>query len=91
MQFTIVTPTGKVEPDAGLQEDVGFGWLSVTVGFGYVTPAEHCPDALFAVRLAGQEIVGGCVSATVTLKLQLEWLFAASVAVQFTAVVPNAN
>jgi hypothetical protein len=65
--------------------------LSVTVGFGYVTAAEHWPTALFAVMLAGQVIVGGCVSETVTVKLQSAWLPAASVAVQFTVVAPNEN
>ena len=38
-----------------------------------------------------QVIVGRCVSLTVTVKLQLEWLFDASVAEQVTVVVPNWN
>ena len=37
---------------------------------------------------AGQLMVGFCVSLTVTVKLQLAWLPAASVAVQVTGVVP---
>ena len=63
--------------------------MSVTVGFGYATVAEHWPEALLAVTLAGQVIVGGCKSDTVTVNPQAEWLFAASVAVQLTAVAPS--
>jgi hypothetical protein len=39
-------------------------------------------------RLAGQLIVGGCVSFTVTVKLQLLELPEASVTEQLTVVVP---
>lgn len=41
-QVTVVVPTGKVDPEAG--EQVGMprpGQLSLTVGAGYVTVAEH--------------------------------------------------
>jgi hypothetical protein len=38
--------------------------------------------------LAGQLITGACASTTVTVKVQLEVLFAASVAVAVTVVVP---
>jgi hypothetical protein len=66
--------------------------LSVTCGLGYVTTAPHWFGSFgLLVMLAGQVIVGGCVSVTVTVKLQLAWLFDASVAVQFTVVVPNGN
>ena len=34
VQVTVVVPTGKKDPDAGLQVKVGFGQLSLTVGFG---------------------------------------------------------
>src|SRR5262252_2325524 len=36
-------------------------------------------------------MTGGSTSLTVTVKLQLEWLPAASVAVELTVVVPNAK
>ena len=42
VQFTVVTPFGNVEPDAG--EHTGVltpEQLSVAVAFGYVTTAEH--------------------------------------------------
>lgn len=40
---------------------------------------------------AGQMIAGGCVSFTVTVKLQLAVLPAASLAVHVTVVVPFGN
>jgi hypothetical protein len=43
---------------------------------------------LVVVILAGQVIVGGCVSFTVTVNVQAETLPAASVAVEVTVVVP---
>ena len=65
---TIVVPTGKTEPDAGLLMTVGTPQLSVafTVKF---TVAEHEPEGAFTVISAGQEIFGFCVSLTVTLKV----------------------
>ena len=44
--------------------------------------------AATAVTFAGQVIVGGCVSLTVTVKVQEAVLFELSVAVQVTVVVP---
>ena len=41
--------------------------------------------------LAGQVIVGGWLSTTVTVKEQVETLFAMSLAEQFTVVVPMGN
>ena len=38
--------------------------------------------------LAGQVIVGGCMSLTMTVNMQFAVFFAASVAVQVTVVVP---
>lgn len=34
VQVTVVVPTAKTDPEAGAQLNVGFGQLSVTVGFG---------------------------------------------------------
>ena len=41
VQVTVVTPTAKVEPEAGVQEAVAPEQLSVGVGGVYVTTAEH--------------------------------------------------
>lgn len=41
VQVTVVTPTTKVEPEAGVQEAVAPGQLSVGVGVVYVTTVEH--------------------------------------------------
>lgn len=41
-QVTVVVPTGKNDPDGGVQVAVNFpGQLSVMVGAGYVTVAPH--------------------------------------------------
>jgi len=88
-QCTVVVPTGKVEPDAGAQTGAPTpGQLSLTAGAGYVTTAEHCPGLLPTTILAGQMIEGGCVSLTVTVKLQLAELADASDTEQLTVVVP---
>ena len=41
LQLTVVVPFGKAEPEAGEQVGARPGQLSVTVGAGYVTTAEH--------------------------------------------------
>ena len=49
-----------------------------------------CPVSACAVTFAGQEMLGGCVSATtLTLKEQLAAFPVLSTAVQFTLVVPE--
>ena len=50
---------------------------------------EHDPVSAGLVIFAGQLIVGGCVSVTVTVKLHVALLPEASVAVQVTVVVPT--
>ncbi|MDN4594488.1 hypothetical protein NWF35_11350, partial [Polycladomyces subterraneus] len=81
--------TGKKVPDAGVQVAVAPGQLSVTVGSGNVTKAPHSPGSLETVILAGQVIVGGSVSCTVTVKAQLSVFPVPSDAVQVTVVVPT--
>ncbi len=54
-----------------------------------VTIAEHSPESLTADRLAGQLITGGSVSLTMTLKLQVLILEAASRAMKLMLVVPT--
>src|SRR5215213_5889302 len=63
LQFTFVAPAGKVEPDGGTQVTVSPGQLSEIAGFGKVTVV------FVVVKFAGQVIVGGWVSLTVTVKV----------------------
>ena len=67
---TVVVPTGKTEPDAGLLTIVGAPQLSLpeTVKF---TTAEQVPTGALTVMSAGHEMVGSSSSVTVTVKLQL--------------------
>lgn len=88
VQVTVVVPTGRIDPEGGLQTVVTPGQLSEAVGGGKVTTAvvgtgQVC--ATTAVTLLGQVIVGGCVSTTVIVKLQL----APAVVVQVMVVVPT--
>jgi hypothetical protein len=85
VQVTVVVPFGKKDPDAGEQTGgPAPGQLSLIVGAGYVTTAPHWFGSLDTDLLAGQVIVGGCVSFTVTVKEQL----GPAVDVQVTVVVP---
>ena len=45
LQLTVVVPTGKLLPEAGVQVTVAFGQLSVTVGLVKVTVAAQVPFA----------------------------------------------
>jgi hypothetical protein len=65
--------------------------LSVAVAIPTLTSAEHSPAVFGTVMFAGQAITGACTSLTVTVKLQLDWLLPASVAVQVTIVTPDGN
>lgn len=62
---------------------------SVAVAFPGSTLAEHCPGSLAVVMFAGQVIVGGVLSLTVTVCRHDPVLPAASVAVQVIVVVPT--
>jgi hypothetical protein len=56
VQLTVVVPTVKVEPLAGVQVTVGAGQpVEVVLK---VTTAEHCPLSAFTVMLSGQVIAG---------------------------------
>ena len=60
LQLTVVVPTVKLEPEAGVQVTVAPGQLSVTVGLVKVTVAEHCPAAAGRlVMFAGQAPITG--------------------------------
>ena len=84
VQVTVVVPTANVEPLAGTHIAVAPGQLSAGVGVVYVT---GIGTLLVVLMLAGQVIVGGCVSVTVTVKLQLGPV----VVLQVTVVVPFGN
>jgi hypothetical protein len=55
---TVVTPTGKAKPLAGLLVRLGTSQLSLAVA-AKVTLLVHIPGAVFTVRFAGQVIDGG--------------------------------
>jgi hypothetical protein len=85
VQDTFVVPTGKVEPEAGVQVITGEAvQLSLDVAEGYVTTA---PPGLFVVTCwpAGQVMLGASSSTTVTGK-DAE---APPVVEQLTVVVPR--
>jgi hypothetical protein len=88
VDITVVVPTGKTEPEAGLLTTVTPGQLSAAVTLKF-TVAEHWPAAAGCTMLAGQVMIGFCVSLTVTVKLQVAVRPAASVAVELTVVVPT--
>ena len=87
---TVVAPTGNVDPEAGEAETVAPGQLSVT-GIWKLTTAPQAPGSLLTVMFAGQVSCGASLSATVTVKVQLDVFPAASVAVATTFVVPRGN
>ena len=62
VQFTVVVPTPKVDPLAGVQTTVAFG--SETFG-AKVTLLLHKPGLVERVRLPGHVMVGGVVSGSV--------------------------
>jgi hypothetical protein len=53
-----------------------------------LTVAEDVPCGADTLMFCGQVIEGGCMSLTVTVKLHIAELFAASETVQTTVVVP---
>ena len=67
VQVTVVTPTGKVDPEGGVQATVMPEQLSLAVGAGKLPVALVASAGAVVVWLAGQVIVGGCVSFTVTV------------------------
>ena len=87
---TVVVPTAKLLPLAGALATVTPGQLSVALTVK-VTLLLHTPGAAFTARFAGQLICGSSLSVTVTVKLQVEVLPCASVAVLVTEVVPTAK
>lgn len=89
VQVTVVVPTGKVEPDAGVHVTLTPGQLSLAVGAAKATTAEHWPGSGVVVMLAGHVIVGFCASLTVTVNEHIPSLPAASMTRQVTVVMPT--
>ena len=94
--LTVVVPTGKNEPEAGVATTVTPGQLSFA-GVLKLTIAPHWPASLHCVmpaaapRLLGQETDGSSQSSTVTVKEPFVTLPAASVTEHCTVVVPTGN
>src|SRR5438094_1551758 len=86
--MTVLVPTGK---SAGaLLVTVTGPQLSATVGVPSVTlVAPHRPAEATTVTSAGQEMVGGWVSLTITVCGQVTLLPELSVTVQITELVPT--
>jgi hypothetical protein len=93
VQLTVDVPTGKVEPEAGVQTgEPTPGQLSLTVGGGYVTTPVHIgPPPGTGSGFGGQVMVGAVLSTTVTVNEQVASLPAASRTVQVTVVIPSEN
>ena len=58
VQVTVVLPTGKVEPEAGVQLTVTPGQLSLAAGVIKLTSAEQWSGSVDWVMFAGQVSVG---------------------------------
>src|SRR5712672_638999 len=87
---TVVVPTGKTEPEAGLLVMVTVpGQLSVAVGVKVAT-APHAPESLLRVIFVGTVSDGPSTSFIVTWKEQLATPHEL-VAVAVTVVVPTGN
>ena len=84
VHVTVVVPSGKHEPEGGLHATVTPGQLSVATVVKLATAHGLVTVGVVTVTLAGQVIVGGWVSFTVTVKAQL----GPSALVQVTVVVP---
>src|SRR5436190_11426332 len=88
VQITVLVPTGKSE--GALLVTVTGPQLSATIGVPRVTfVAPHRPAEALTVTRAGQEMVGGCVSLTITVCGQVALLPWLSVTVQITVLVPT--
>jgi hypothetical protein len=85
---TVVVPTGKAEPLAGVLTRFVTAQLSLAVTLN-VTLLAHCPGGVLTVILAGQMTTGGWVSRTVTVKVHWVVLPLPSRAVLVTVVVPT--
>src|ERR1043166_4924953 len=90
VQVTELAPSANVEPLGGLQLVLTPGQLSVALTVQVTLDATEVPPVVFVTIFAGQVIAGGCVSLTVTVKLQLTMPQPLE-AVQLTVFVPTGN
>jgi hypothetical protein len=89
-QFTDVEPIGNVDPEAGTHVTATDPSIASSAVTEKVTTAP-LPLVAGTAMFAGSVRTGAVVSATLTVKLPEAVLLAASVAEQFTVVVPRAN
>src|SRR5436309_330150 len=91
VQMTRLVPTGNVKLTGASLVTLATPQLSlVLAGTPSATPlALHRPASVLTVTAAGQLMLGVWLSLTVTEKVQLELLPAASVAVHTTLLVPT--
>ena len=81
VHVTLVVPTGNVEPDAGTQATVGNTpelSLAVTTKVTTTVPSGR---ASLTISTSGPSKLGGCVSTTLTVRIAVVELPAASTAV----------
>ncbi len=91
MLVTVVVPTGKFDPEAGVLVTVPTpGQLSVAEVVN-VTTAPQTPASLLTVMSVGTVSAGFSVSLTVTVNVLVVVLPCASVTVLVTVVVPTGN
>ena len=84
-ETTVVSPTGNIEPLAGVDTTDTEGEQLSTAPTVKLTAAPHVPEALLATISEGHVITAGCVSLTVTVKLHVN----PAVEVTFTVVTPT--
>jgi hypothetical protein len=84
VDITVVLPTGKTEPDAGLLTAVALEQLSLAVTVKLTTAPE--PELALTVMLAGQLIAGAVLSMTVIVCVALAVRPTASVAVKVRVI-----
>ena len=89
VQFTVVGPSAKTEPEGGVQATVAPGQLSDTAGAKATLVLQVM--VTLVTMFAGQTMLGGWLSLTVTVKVHVAILPEASVALQVTVVVPFAK
>jgi hypothetical protein len=89
VQTTVLVPKGKVEPGDGEQVTLTPGQLSMAMAIKVTLLLLAWPESTLSVMPGGQMMVGGCISTTLTMKLQALVLPQASVAVQWTLVSPT--
>jgi hypothetical protein len=89
VEVTTVHPSENCEPEGGLEVTFTVPQPPEAVTWK-LTVAEHWPGSVFWLTLQGQVMVGlEVVPFTVTVKVQVAVLPAASVAVEVTVVVPT--